>query len=462
MAINIFSVIASPLPLFVVAALMAGAQMVSASEPDYAGRSPDASWREAAQKRIERHRKGELEIRVVDADGNPVPDANVTVAMRRSDFKFGTALQANQFALARAAGGETRRNAQRYLAEIERLFNSVVFENDLKPRKGFGWLDGSVRSRVERYALPWLIQRGFEIRGHYLVGSPLVHDERSPALWLAAADNPAPLERLLTGYTVATARHFVDIVDQWDVMNHSLRIETLDDEAIGRIVTAADAAAADTPMFFNENKILASPGLGDPWDKREAYWHQIRRLLDAGVPVGGIGMQAHFLSDQSRLTSIPDVIRTLDRFAELGLPIRITEHDVDSPDAELQRDYSRDFLIAVFSHPAVEGVTYWGFCDYAFWSDSAQFFDSEWNLKPAGEAIIDLIHRQWRTDVALDSNDHGVAYARVFLGEYDISVTRPGLSLAESFEAARGAPPAFEVVTVESSSTPTVMTITLR
>ena len=49
------------------------------------------------------------------------------------------------------------------------------------------------------------------------------------------------------------------------------------------------------------------------------------------------------------------------QFATLGLPVRITELDIDSNDEELQADYFRDFLTASFSHPNINGIMIWGF-----------------------------------------------------------------------------------------------------
>ena len=55
------------------------------------------------------------------------------------------------------------------------------------------------------------------------------------------------------------------------------------------------------------------------------------------------------------------ILRLLDRYARLELPIKITEFDVDVADESLQADYTRDFLYAAFSHPSVSGIQLWGF-----------------------------------------------------------------------------------------------------
>ena len=59
----------------------------------YPGQEPDAPWRKAAAERIEKHRKGDLTVRVVDKDGKPVAGAKVHVQMQRHAYGFGTFLE---------------------------------------------------------------------------------------------------------------------------------------------------------------------------------------------------------------------------------------------------------------------------------------------------------------------------------------------------------------------------------
>ena len=56
----------------------------------YAGRSKSASWRAAADARIEQLRKGDLTLRVVDQSGQPISGAAIRLEMQRHAFPFGT------------------------------------------------------------------------------------------------------------------------------------------------------------------------------------------------------------------------------------------------------------------------------------------------------------------------------------------------------------------------------------
>ncbi|MBC3541670.1 endo-1,4-beta-xylanase [Rufibacter sediminis] len=77
-----------------------------------------------------------------------------------------------------------------------------------------------------------------------------------------------------------------------------------------------------------------------------------RNLIDA------IGIQGHAFS--TRDASAATLKGNLDLFATTGLPIYVTELDIDGPEEQTQlREYQRIFPI-FWEHPAVKGITLWG------------------------------------------------------------------------------------------------------
>jgi endo-1,4-beta-xylanase len=141
------------------------------------------------------------------------------------------------------------------------------------------------------------------------------------------------------------------------------------------------------------------------------------QLIDA------IGEQAHFAET---LVGPARMVQTLDRFARLGLPIRITELDIVTEDEQLQADYLRDFLTAAFSHPAVDGIVLWGFWEGQINKPQAALWRKDWSLKPAGRVFVDLLTDKWSTDVSLVSDDRGRVDFRGFRGEYELTVNASG------------------------------------
>ncbi len=89
-------------------------------------------------------------------------------------------------------------------------------------------------------------------------------------------------------------------------------------------------------------------------------FREIIELLQKEKLIDGIGIQAHAFSTTTERTV--DVHRAgLDLLATTGLPIYVTEMDLDGPtDAKQLEDYRRVFPV-FWEHPAVAGVTLWGF-----------------------------------------------------------------------------------------------------
>ena len=68
---------------------------------------------------------------------------------------------------------------------------------------------------------------------------------------------------------------------------------------------------------------------------QDHYEETTRFLLRNKAPLGGLGFQRHF---RMPLTPPSTVLRLLDRYGKLKLPIKITEFDVDVADESLQAD----------------------------------------------------------------------------------------------------------------------------
>jgi hypothetical protein len=107
-------------------------------------------------------------------------------------------------------------------------------------------------------------------------------------------------------------------------------------------------------------------------------------------------------------------------------------------DRSLQADYMRDYLIALFSHPNVGGVMLWGFWEGRHWRPDAALFERDWTPRPAARAWMDLVHREWKTDLTLTTDERGNARARGFCGDYDLRVTYGDTSMTMATKLTRG------------------------
>ena len=377
------------------------------SEPRYKGAEPDAPWRKAAQERIEKIRKGDLTLQIVDADGKPVPNAAVEIRQTRSAFGWGTAVVAGRLL---AQGSD----ADKYRDFLVKYCNRAVFENDLK---WFGWQNRRNRADVFR-ALDWLDERRIDVRGHCLVWPSW---RNSTPRWKELASNPEALDAAIREHIRDEAASLRGRVVDWDVVNeihdNNDILKILGDDILVDWFQEARAADPNARLFINDYGILSGEGLDRR--KQNSYFREIKKLIDAGAPIGGIGMQSHF----GQTATPPErLLEILDRFAELGLPISITEHDVDAADKAFQAEFTRDFLTAAFSHPAVDEILVWGFWERSHWRPESAYFTANWTPTPAGKVWQELVGETWRSNLDATSNEAGTVATRVFLGDYRITV----------------------------------------
>ena len=390
----------------------------------YGGRDADAPWRAEAAARIEALRKGDLVIEVADAEGEGLEDAEVHVAQRRHAFPFGSALQAARLTAGPAPDGQLDDNAA-YRHVVETLFNAGSLENDTKWPPWEGDWGPAFTQPQALAALDWMRDRGLRIRGHVLV-------------WPGWDNLPQSLQRLRGTPDAATQipsrvlAHIDDLttrtapyMDEWDVVNEPYTNHDLMDLAgPGVMVDWFARARANLPhagLVLNDYDILSRHGAQRV--HQDHFEATARFLIDAGAPITGLGLQGHFGASP---TSMATVHRLLDRYAALGLSLRITEFDLNTADEALQADYTRDFLTMVFSHPAVTGFQVWGFWEGAHWLPRAAMYRRDWSEKPNGETFRRLVHEVWRTDAAGRTDDDGRFAARAFYGRHEVTVTWRG------------------------------------
>lgn len=384
---------------------------------DYPGRAKGAAWRTAADARIDKIRKAELTVKVLDAAGKPVGGATVHLRMTCHAFGFGTAVAAQ------VIEGTSADDAT-YRKTLLRLFNKVVMENDLKWPQ---WIDPEQRARTMK-ALHWLQDHGLAIRGHNLVWPSAGN---LPTDIAAAAQKPdlsdsgkAALQKKIVDHITEEVTATRGLTSEWDVVNEAVGNHLLQDvlgpDAIVEWYRAARAADPTAKLYYNDYKAVA----GDPGGQ-DRMFAIIKDLLDRGAPLDGIGAQGHF----GRGVTPPEtVLKILDRFATLGLPIEITEFDVNTPDDALKADYLRDFYTACFSHESVDGIVMWGFWANRHWMPDAALFAGDWTPRANAKMYEELVLKKWWTDETKQTAPDGTAATRGFLGEYEITATAGGKS----------------------------------
>jgi endo-1,4-beta-xylanase len=399
----------------------------------YEGRESNARWRKDAAGRIERYRKGDLSVTVVDAAGTPVAGAQVDVRMTRHAFLFGTCI--NGRLLNDGPDGD------QYRTVVENLFNVVVHEGAMKwvDMDWVGGFEKTARKRTpeERAAhianvkriLDWTEARGIKTRGHAIIwpgwGKQWAFLPPYLRLMVEAGDTEGVRREIDARFRTALDA-FKGRLIEWDVVNESVRNTDLQKflgrEELVRWYKLAKEIDPNSVNVINDYMMLSGGAIPERVD---AFYDEVKWLLDNGAPIDAIAEQAHFGWD---LPGMEQSWTILERFAAFGKPMRITEFDIAIADEKLQADYTRDFYTLMFSHPQMEQILMWGFWEGSHWMPSAAMFRRDWTPKPNYYAFHDLVFQQWWTNVSGATDARGAFATRGFLGEYQISVTVNGVT----------------------------------
>jgi GH35 family endo-1,4-beta-xylanase len=381
----------------------------------YEGREPDAAWRAVALARIETLRTAELRVRVVDSTGHPVPDARVEAALRTPEFYFGSEIDSHLVA-------QDSPQAEKYRSVFLENFDTAVIGNGLKWQR---WINRRARGGVlwpreeTLRALDWLdAQPGLRLKGHVLVWGGW---NFTPELVRALPDREARLPDLLRAHITDILTATRGRLAVWDVLNEPLNepdyLNLLGEEASAGWFKQARELAPEAALFINEYRMLAG---GESRAYVEKYLDLVKRLRAHGAPIDGIGIQGHL---GQQVMPPARVLADLDVLAAAGLPVHITEFDINTADEQFQADYTRDFLIACYSHPSVTGFFNWGFWEGSHWIPQAAMFRRDWTPKPNAAVWRELVLEKWRTRIDATTTPDGLVSARGHRGQYTVTAT---------------------------------------
>ena len=394
------------------------------SPVDIFGNAPNPdTWRAAADARIERIRKGNLRVEVVDGNGKAVPGATVRIEQVRHAFRFGTAAPAS-----RIAG--TDEDSERFREHLKRLFNTVTFENDLK------WFSLGPKdySAVDK-AFEFLTANGFDVRGHCLVWGSQRNLPRG--IWELS---DAEIRQAIRDRISDTGSRFRDKLYLWDVVNEAVTERELWDrlgwDEFVQTFQLARQADPKAQLCYNDFNWTEEASAGTA--PRRRGMEILRQALAKGAPIDVIGIQCHV---GVPLTPVKRVLEIVDEIAKLGKPIEVTEFDIGGVDDPQQHaQYTADYLTAMFSHPKLQGFILWGFWEGAHWRarEGAAMVKRDWTPTPTLQAWEGLVKGKWWTRTNLAANVRGAVQTRAFYGTHKVTVTANGKSSTQTVEIPQG------------------------
>jgi endo-1,4-beta-xylanase len=371
-------------------------------------------WRAEARRReaaalahadevVERIRKADAVIRVFDAAGKPAPNTAVQIIQQRHAFLFGC----NLFQLDRQPSDADR---QRYADAFTALFNYATLP--------FYWAYEPQLAGPPRQGLvDFCRQHGITMKGHPLLWN-------TPYGWPAGA-SALPDETSQRQRVEEVLRQWSPAIEYWDLVNEPT-------QAAGVNLAAfrwAQQAAPSAKLLINEYGVLSH---GSP-----PFLQGLRNALREGVPIDAVGLQAH--DPQGMRYQIDQLQHILDRVAELGRPIQISEVLVPSAGQPMvgsymasnwgeqrQAEYATQLFRLCFGHPAVTAISWWDLSDRGAWYAGDGLLRQDLSPKPAYEALRKLIRQHWWTQTTAQTGPDGALRFRGFLGDYRIQAVING------------------------------------
>ncbi len=366
-----------------------------------------ADWKSDANDRIEQIRKRDVQITVVNTT-IPVQDITVQIQQTRHRFAFGTCIANSQL------------SNTSYKNFILNHFEWAVCENEAK-WESTETLRDSVSYTAADNIYDWCAANGITMRGHCLFWEQPAHVQA----WVQSlpyATYPAASELLdeVNERIDSAMNHFKNRYVNWDVNNEMLSdsfYNRLGDNGRVHMFQAANAVDPNCKLFMNEYSGNSFGGYNG-----SAYAIRANTLISMGAPIQGLGVQGHVASPVNPQSYYNDVLQPL---AAAGLPIWVTEYDVDATDVNQRANDLEGFFRICFSHSSVEGIIMWGFWQDSMWRNNAYIVNSDWTLNAAGIRYEALLN-EWTTSTSGFTGSSGDFDFRGFHGTYEITLSAPG------------------------------------
>ncbi len=377
---------------------------------------------EQINQRIIRYRTAEVSLQLSDANGRPLSSAPVTVRQVRHKFLFGC----NAFGL-RGPADELR--WQEYRERFTELFNFATlpfFWGSFERQKG------KLETKDLQRMAGWCASRGIGAEG-----TPLCWHEVWPG-WLKEMDL-AQVRRLQIGRIKREVKSCAREVGTWVVVNEPVVMPNWKEKdnpiarlsrELGRVELMRGAYAA-----ARKGNPKATLMLND-YDLSPRYEKLIEECIGAGVQFDAIGLQSHM---HAGYWGPRKTWKTIEQFTRFNKPLHFTEVTILSGEIRKIMDFSRryddwpttregerrqekqvvEFYRLLFSHPAVERITWWDFQDGAWLGAPAGLLRKDMTPKPAYNSLKKLIKEDWWTGpLKLETDSAGKVSFRGYLGQY--------------------------------------------
>jgi endo-1,4-beta-xylanase len=315
------------------------------------------------------------------------------------------------------AGDVPRGYSEAELANIKANYNIITPENCMKPQpthpaeNTFNWTAPDT-------LVKWCQDNNIKVWGHTLAW------HAQTAGWFFQGTNG---ERVTREVAMARLKNHIQTevgrykgrVYGWDVVNEAINdngtgktenlrnspwIRAIGPDYLTMAFKWAHEADPKAKLYYNDYNIERGAMAGN--GKHASSMLLLKRLIKAGAPINGVGIQGHWHLD----SNLADIEKAITDYQSLGLKVAITELDVTStgensgafsvrgggpitPEATQKQAEVFGKLFAIFKRHShtITRVTLWGISDNRSWrrGQGALLYDGQLQPKPSLQAVLD-------------------------------------------------------------------------
>ncbi len=288
---------------------------------------------------------------------------------------FGTAVAANKL------------SDSVYTGILDREFNMITPENEMKwdaTEPSQGQFNFTSADQIVAHAQA----HGQRMRGH-----ALAWHSQQPG-WVASLSGTA-LRNAMINHINGVVAHYKGKIYAWDVVNEAFsdngdgsrrqsNLQATGNDWIEVAFQTAHAADPAAKLCYNDYN---TDGVNA---KSTAVYNMVKDFKARGVPIDCVGFQSH-INSASPVPS--DYQANLQRFADLGVDVQITELDI-AGSGQAQADTYAKVVKACLGVSRCTGITVWEIRDSDSWraGDTPLLFDSSGNPKLAYTSTLNALN----------------------------------------------------------------------
>ncbi|MFB9443512.1 endo-1,4-beta-xylanase [Dactylosporangium vinaceum] len=284
---------------------------------------------------------------------------------------FGTAVAAGKLS-----------NSQ-YTTILDREFNMITPENEMK------WDATEPTQGQFRYTSADQIVSHAQAHGQRMRGHALLWYQQEPG-WAQSMSGSA-LRSAMMNHVSTVAAHYKGKIYAWDVVNEAFadgggggrrdsNLQRTGNDWIEVAFKTARAADPGAKLCYNDYN---TDGINA---KSTGVYNMVKDFKARGVPIDCVGFQSH-------LGGLPpsDYQANLQRFADLGVEVQITELDISGSN---QATAYANVVKACLAVSRCAGITVWGIRDSDSWrtGENPLLFDSNGNKKAAYTSTLNALN----------------------------------------------------------------------